>query len=135
MVLINILGWKLYVEIAGDGKRFGNAMRSSLWSQKVLHVGSLHATFMDSALPLLYSAFAYLYLCHSGAKTFRTAIRCSRAIRGSLLVLHTYSFQLCVSVSVTKVLAKPAQERCHSLGVAGGAGCACDCELVACVYV
>ena len=82
-------------------------MRSSLRGEEILHVGSLHATIMDSSIRVLCFSFADVPLRLSGVKALGTTGRRVGAFRGGFDVYDTTSLQLCISIPFTEVLAEP----------------------------
>ena len=104
-------------------------MWASIWGQKVLYVGSVYATIMDSIILVLYCAFASVCLRLSVVEATGTTRRYSRAIRDCFDIHDTTSLQLCISVSITEILAKPAEEYSDSFKFFSCFGGACDCKL------
>lgn len=83
-------------------------MWASFWGQKILHVGRIHAAFVDRVVLVLHPAFASISLRLSSVEAFGAAKRCSRAFWDCFSVDDTTSLQLCVSISITKILAESA---------------------------
>lgn len=119
-----------YMLSVRDGERFRNVMRASFWSQKVLHVGCIHATLMDSTFYMLCSTSAYVFICFSDLENDRTASGSRGAVRGSGDMDDTASLQLCFSVPSTEIPTEPAEDSCDRLGGSGGSSCPCVRQLV-----
>ena len=105
-------------------------MRASFWSKEVLHVRRLHAAFMDRSFHMLHLSFAFVLVCLAGVEVVGAAGGVGGAIRRGVDLDDTGALCLCVSVPSAEVLAVPAEDRAHSVGVSCGARGACVCKLV-----
>lgn len=75
---------------------------------------------MDSPFSVLLPVTPTLRIRHSDPEMAWAARRCGGAIRVGGGVVDTIAFQLCVSVSNTEILAKPAEKSSDSMGFFNG---------------
>ena len=109
-------------------------MWASLWGEEIPHVGDLHAAILDSSVHLLYFSFADLSIRDPCVEASGSAGGFGRACRESGGAVGASALQLCVSVSITEVLAEPAEDGSDCLCFVGGAVGAHFGELVVCFW-
>ena len=94
-------------------------MRTGFRSKKVSHVGNIHAKVVDRSFLMLFSAVTVLRFCHPDFEVIGSTGRCGGAVGFGGFMLDSVTLQLCFSVPVTEVLAKPAEDSSDRLGFFG----------------
>lgn len=108
-------------------------MRPSVRSKEVLHVGSIHAAFVDSPLSMLRLPLADLSFRFAGPEAPRTADRRGGALRHRIGLHDSTALQLRHPVPSAAVPAEPAEDRRHCLGVSCGTCRARHRQLAVCL--
>ena len=114
------------------GECFGDAMRASLWSKAISHVGHLLAAVLDSSPDRVCSDVSVFCLCDTDTGGSGAASRDCRESWGDVFVDAPHSFLLCHPIPSAEVLTLPAEDPSHCLCVSCLFSDSCGDELGGC---